>query len=276
MLLHLNRVNNVDRYVSKYSHSAVVSLVVQLSSTTKEKAIQCGFEPTLDIGMTVLPIQCGPVSKRNSEGKIVPDKSKPLEVAFRQSEWRYMEFRGRYDRIERTKIVEIPYKRYPRIVVPPQSVELKIAKDPTGAKLVQVNKVLSVADKETLKHCINLMLEIFGQCEIRDSSLSPVMSVPERKLNWEILPKGCMPWVKLKSSIEEIRKRAKGSNIEVIDSRFECINEFKPDFYALGRAGFQGYIIFAFEEKGIYIYLSQLRLIMQHIFSVQTGRLCLS
>ena len=45
----------------------------------------------------------------------------------------------------------------------------------------------------------------------------------------------------------------KGANSAVIDKRFETINEHQPDFVAIGRAGFSGYVVFGFPSKNTFV-----------------------
>ena len=74
-----------------------------------------------------------------------------------------------------------------------------------------------------------------------------------RRLNWEILPPGRYPWEQLKERVNPVIKQAKEGNQKVILNRFETINSFAPEFYAIGRGGFRGYLIFGFPKQNIYI-----------------------
>ena len=74
------------------------------------------------------------------------------------------------------------------------------------------------------------------------------------KLNWDILPKGVRPWSKQKTLLKPFLDNVKDKRQKpVYDSRFEDINNLKPDFTAIGKNGFNGYVIFGFSDKDIYI-----------------------
>lgn len=77
-----------------------------------------------------------------------------------------------------------------------------------------------------------------------------------KRLNWEILPQGKIPWDILSNNLNPIVKRAREGNREMIWYRIHKINEYRPDFYAVGKAGFRGYIVFGFEDKNLYIFES--------------------
>ncbi|EGK5123772.1 hypothetical protein IPA06_003132, partial [Escherichia coli] len=67
------------------------------------------------------------------------------------------------------------------------------------------------------------------------------------------LPQGQQPWSTIGSKIlSAIKIRGKG-NTAVVEGRLELINSKKPDFVAVGQAGFQGYVIFGFTGQNIYV-----------------------
>lgn len=116
-----------------------------------------GFSSELAVGETVLPTAVGPVTQFNAEGKYEIHRDQPKETAYRQAEWRWQEFRGPYDTEEMSRIVEIPYERYPRTFVPPPSIELSV-KSLKGGESILVTPPLRFApsNDELLLHCINV------------------------------------------------------------------------------------------------------------------------
>ena len=102
-------------------------------------------------------------------------------------------------------------------------------------------------------HAVNLFLEIFGQCTVLSENLDEIIVAPVRRVNWDILPAGRRPWDKLKPFIEKILKQAPEGRQPVIDYRLQMINRYGPEFVAVGRAGFHGYLIFGFPTKNLYL-----------------------
>lgn len=211
-----------------------------------------GFTSSLDVGETVLPsAQLGPVSGFNAEGKDLIHKDKPMEKVYRVGEWKWKEWCGRYETIERTKFVDIPYKRYPRTFIAPPSIELVISIGQDGSKLI-VSPIVDTEDETRLVHIVNLFLEIFGECQILDPKMGEFIS-STRRLNWTILPTGQMPWSTLRKAIEKIIEETPKGNQSYLEHRLELINEYKPDFTAVGNAGFHGYIIMGFTSKNLFV-----------------------
>lgn len=253
MIIRKTRINNIERYMPKKFVGKTFVIATLLSDKRKSKLRKLGFE-YLDLGETVLPKPIGPVSRFNANGKIIKHKDQPMETAYRQSEWTWKEFRGRYDRVERSKIVDIPYKRYPRTFVEPPSVELTIAKDANDQKVITSSEVnYSQESSDQLKHIINLFLELFGECMVLDANLDKIKVPKIKRVNWTILPKGERPWDEMKKDVDPIVRRAKPMQQKVVYARLETIEKFKPDFVAVGRGGFQGYLVFGFTGKDLFV-----------------------
>ena len=215
---------------------------------------RAGFSSELQVGEAILPASVGPISGFNAEGKYDVHKDQPKETAYRLGEWTWQEFRGRYETVERSKIVEIPYKRYPRTFVEPPSVELSLAQDGNGEKvLCSPTQDFIEANDSALVHIINLFLEHFGECEILKEDLAPVLPNKLIRLNWQVLPQGRMPWSHLQKKLRPIVGRQPEGKRAVIDKRHEAINVYEPDFVAVGQGGFDGYVVFGFPSKRLYI-----------------------
>lgn len=180
-----------------------------------------------------------------------------METVTRQREWRWTEFHGR-DRIERWDVVVTSYRRYPRTLIPPPGVELTLIQDTQGRKWV-ASPTLMVPlkgheeDERDFLHVVNLFLEIFGQCEVRTSNFEEIIRAPIRRLNWTLLAPGPRPWERLQKELEPVIRNAPTGNQPVIHYRFELINSFGPEFYAVGKAGFRGYVVLGFPKKDLYV-----------------------
>ena len=216
---------------------------------------QIGFSSAPVNGETVLPAPLfGPISRYNADGRVMVHKNLPMETAYRQIEWHWTEWRGRYDSEEQSKIVDVPYKRYPRTFISPPGVELTVSQVDNDEVAVVIQPItLTVENKELVLHAVNLFLEIFGECQIFSEKLEDIFKAPLRRLNWQILPPGRRPWDQLKREVDQILKDAPKGNQIVIEYRFKVINGYNPEFLAIGRAGFRGYVIFGFPSKNLHV-----------------------
>lgn len=236
------------------SNEMIVACIPLGSPEVDKVAVEIGFNEKLSAGEVVLPKVIGSTTKFNAQGKEIPLKDKPMETAYRQKEWKWTEFRGRYNSEEQSKIVENPYKRYPRKYITPPAVELSIVANTKGERLIAAKPIAYTPDNEAqILHILNIFLEIFGACEVRSQNLEEIITAPITRLNWTILPKGKLPWRELKSLVESVISSLPRGNRAVIDKRFETINAHEPEFVAIGRAGFSGYVVFGFPERDLYI-----------------------
>lgn len=254
MVITKKRIRKAEKYLSAVKDGDIVILGIPSVVGLDEKLESCGFSAPITAGDTVLPTVNGPVSGFNANGKTIVHRDQPMETAYRQAEWRWTEFRGRYDTEEMSRIVEIPYDRYPRSLVPPPSIELTIVDSPAGGLAViapEMTKDSRLMDMIT--HTINLLLECFGECHVMDSSLMTIGKMNMRRLNWEILPPGKIPWSKLQGHLKPLLEKQPSGNQKVITERFESINKYEPPFTAFGKAGFQGYIVFGFPDSDLYV-----------------------
>lgn len=254
MIINKKRIRALSAYTKGVEEGQPVVVSVGVLDIESDKATDIGFSPDFSPGESVLPRAIGNITKFNAEGKVIPLKDEPKETHYRQQEWTWREFRGRYDFEEKSKIVDIPYERYPREYIEPPSVELNIAINAEGEKFIISDLVeLSPNNDDLLVHIINLFLEVFGQCEIRSENLDSIIRAPLRRLNWDVLPPGKKSWAELKLLVREATGSLSGGNKVVIEKRLESINVHEPDFVAVGRAGFSGYLIFGFPKKNLYI-----------------------
>lgn len=254
MIISGSSIRELSRYLDSSNYGRMFIFGVQVESLAEPKLDQIGFAHERSVGDSVLPASdFGPVSRYNTDGRVVVHKDRPMETAYRQAEWRWQEWRGRHDTEEQSRIVDVPYKRYPRTFVPPPSVELTIGKTAAGRLAILSPRIeLNSSSKNSVIHIVNLFLEIFGCCEVFSDSLEEMVSSPLRRLNWRILPPGEYPWPKLKSEIDRLLQYATAGNRKVIEYRLGVINSYGPVFYAIGQAGFRGYIVFGFPDRTLF------------------------
>jgi hypothetical protein len=254
MLIKKRRIKSLEKNIRGVSRGEKIIVALANPKTYKDKVVNCGFTGALSLGEKLLPHSIGPVSDFNANGKYLSRKDKPMETAYRQGEWTWQEFHGRYSKVEKSKIVEIPYQRYPRTFITPPSVELSIATNvDENMFLISPEFTYEKMNDSVIIHVINLFLELFGECQILDAKLEQIIKAPIIRLNWKILPKGAMPWTKLRPKLEQTIARQGMGNQIVINKRFESINSHEPEFVAVGQAGFDGYLIFGFPKIRLFV-----------------------
>lgn len=255
MEIKAKRIRSLDQYIGFVKRRT--KLVIGLNRIERFRSIlrDAGFTKNLEIGDSILPdASFGPVSRFNAEGRFQVHKNRPMETAFRMTEWHWREWRGRHDYEEMSKFVDVPYKRYPRTFIPPPSTELQVTATTKGQRLVVAAPIPFIKKNEALiQHTINLFLEIFGQCTVFYENLDEILKPPLRRLNWNVLPAGRWPWSRLQKELRPIIKEAAKGNRALIEDRFKTINGYEPEFVAIGKAGFRGYIVFAFPNKSAFV-----------------------
>ena len=218
-----------------------------------ERLQELGFSYPIVVGESLLTsAEYGTASKRNADGFEIVHRDQEMETAYRQAEWHWTEFRGRYDTEERSKIVDIPYQRYPRTVAPPYAVEL-VMKETIDKNIIVIAGPFTLADhdEEQAKNTLNMFIELFDECVILQSDLTVWKKVPVKKLNWDLLPPGKNPWGSAKTKLDKVIRKIEKGKQPVITQRFEAIGEHEPEYVAIGLGGFDGYVAFGFPSAGL-------------------------
>lgn len=201
MVIRQKRIRNPNRYLAHVPEGTAVRFGVRLDTVAPERLAVLGLKRAPEPGDAFLPAVIGPVSRFNANGKAVVRRDLEMETAYRQIEWSWTQWHGR-DTIERSEVVDVPYRRYPRDVIPPPSIELIVTADANGTTYLTTDAVPYVsANDDKLRHNINLVLELFGECEVLREDLSPLVHIPVRRLNWDVLPPGRLPWDRLWPSL---------------------------------------------------------------------------
>ena len=251
MILKQKRIRNLARF-GELTRGMKIRVYKNVSNLEVDLLQKIGFTKELNVGETVLPSIVGAATRRNAKGKIIVDRTQK-EDCTRMIEWTYNQYAGRNETKEVTDSTVIHYKRWKQTLIPPYAIELTVI-EKDGIKQI-VSPVIDYVEvnEEKVVHIVNVFLEIFGECEITDADNNPIVIPKTIRLNWELLPKGKYPWNIQKQRIQSFIKKAKGRNQAVIERRLEKVNQYSPDFTAIGLGGFSGYILYGFEEKEIYV-----------------------
>lgn len=253
ILIQGKRVRKLPSQIAQIPVGTRIVAAVDLESIQPSRLQKIGFVPPFQTGSQVLPDpKGGAVSRRNALGDLIKHRDQPKETAYRQVEWHWQQWGYGGIPEDCSRIIDVPYKRYPRTFVPPQGVELQITES-AGRKILASPVMTRGKDDKTILHTVNLFLELFGQCQVLDSNQEVILLPVPVRLNWQILPAGKRPWEEMRKTLEPLIQSAPRGNRALIAWRFEAVNDFAPSFTAVGQAGFRGYVVFGFPEQGIYV-----------------------
>lgn len=252
--MQINRkTRNINKYLNHLQNNDPYMLGLPVDVGIEKRLQDMGFTVPLVPGQRILtPAKNGPACRRNANGFDIIHRDKEKETAYRQVEWHWTQFVGRNETVDMSKIVDVPYLRFPRTNVPPYSVELEIKIRDDG-KLFVVAGLFTKDEVHTASatNTANMLREALGCFEVLDKDLSSWVSAPIRRLNWQLLPPGKNPWESAIPALEKIVERAPAGNQSVLRARLSAVGTKKPDFVAIGMGGFDGYTVFGFVRQGV-------------------------
>lgn len=220
----------------------VVSYTVPCESSAQLLS-RIGFEPGFGVQTSIIPRAVGPVSRFNSRGKDKVLRHLPKES---YSRWGCIK-----DWHGDVHFVDIPRERYQRKHLPAPMEELTLTKRQGEWCVISRAVPNREENHSVLLHLINLFLELFGECDILDEQLMPL--IDERRMKrvyWKILPPGELPWEAVESFAEGVCTKGVLKR-EFQRHRYDCIRRFCPDAVYRGIGGLDGYLVFEFRQRGI-------------------------
>ncbi|ASL73565.1 hypothetical protein G7939_16900 [Ralstonia solanacearum] len=252
--MQINRkTRNIAKYLNHLQPSELYMLGLALNADIEKRLEELGFNSPLIPGQSLLPpARKGPACRRNAEGYDIVHRDRPMETMYRQVEWHWAQFVGRHGTKEMSKIVDVPYQRYPRTHVAPYSTELEIKVRDDGKVFVLAGPFANDEDHIAIAtNTANMLREALGGFEVLGKDLSDWVSAPVRRLHWQLLPPGKNPWESAQPALNEMVERAPAGNQSVLRARLAAVGEKKPDFVAIGIGGFEGYTVFGFVKQGL-------------------------
>lgn len=242
-------VRAISKIISAAKGAEKVKFVHKISNDILESLEAIGFDEKIEVGDCLIPMPIGKITSRNANGREIIRKDLPKEPEPRSYHRTWKDWHGQEHSGIQTRYIDM----YPR--------EYQLAEEEiisviniNGDKYVSTDSmVLNDKNESRIIHLSNLMLECFGGFEVVDSKKGIIIGTKIKQLHWDILPPGEYPWSRAKPLLGEITKKLKDSDKEVVESRMKKITQYNPDFLATGRAGFSGYFVYGFADKGIYI-----------------------
>lgn len=250
--MQINRkTRNITKYLNHLQPSELYMLGISWSADVEQRLqgmdLNAPFVPGLRV---LLPANKGAACRRNAEGYNIIHRDQSMEIAYRQVEWHWTQFIGRNDSEEKSKVVDVPYRRYPRTPVLPYSIEIEIKVREDGQIFVVAGPFSNDDGQVSVAtNTANMLREALGGFEVLGKDLSNWVSAPIRRLHWQLLPPGNNPWETARPALEKMVERAPAGNQSVLLARLAAVGEKKPDFVAIGVGGFSGYSVFGFVRQ---------------------------
>jgi len=244
MLLRQKRVNKIESIIAGLPKDTT-QIKVSYSLRNKPNELEkIGFASTdPNNGETLLPNVVGPVSRFNAHGKYIVRKDLPKESrVIYERLWRWSEWSGNGQKIEREEIRDVPRDCYPRDFIEPLCKEFTYDQDRIVSDLLEIKKL------DEFKHTINLFLEFFGECELMNNDLS---TLPEtttiRRVNWKIFPEGDNLWDRIEKYLNSCGVKNTDTGVPIIE-RQKLLYSYNPKEIVMGTAGFRGYLAYVFDK----------------------------
>lgn len=253
MLIRKSYIRNIIPYLEDIPSGHEFRPIVMLSPEQLDSLQDIGFSHPLETGQTILPNVLGSVSRYNADGKWEVHRSEKKEYRYiRTILWRWKQWNGPSQE-EHMGFRDIYRYCYPRTLHEPPGVELTYAKH-EGIPYISSPILKNSTDQhEVILHQINLILELFGECELVNDNLNTFSPIKINRVTWKMLPQGEHPWDRLKDHLHGCLKQLAENTQTLIYDRQETIRAFNPDSLFVGTGGFSDYIAYSFTSRNIII-----------------------
>lgn len=248
MEIRKTRIVNLDKYLGPVPDGVSFRIISNVTERP-DQLERLGFSPAVGGGETILPAPSGRISRFNANGHWAVRRDLPKEPRYiRTITWRWSQWAGRDQRVEKEEFRDIYRDCYPRELIPPPSVEVAYV-EVNGQRLMVSPVMINTArSSESNKHTINLFLELFGVCELVTVDLSRYTKPDLRAVNWRMLPPGEYPWDRLHAHLEQILGRVSEGTQRVIIDRAAFLRSLNPDQIFVGAGGFSDYVAYLFRR----------------------------
>jgi hypothetical protein len=252
-MIRQGSIRELGAHTRDFATASRIVAALRVDEHSRLRLIEAGFSDPIEVGQSVLPSpHLGRAAEVNAEGSEEVHKDQPKETVYRSVEWTHDQWNGPYTETV-TSIIERSYKRYPRTFIEPPSVELTIRQSADGTLYACAPERVLGRDDEQLVHDVNVILNIARECELLSDNLVSPIRGNVRRLNWQVLPPGHYPWETLAPLVRPSLQRLPETAKPVIEHRLEIVSRYPHEFVVIGKAGFAGYVVFAFPALGIYV-----------------------
>lgn len=245
---------NLERFLGSIPKGGKFRVIIPIANVSEARLVRAGCPLPASSGNTFLPSIIGKVSRVNAEGEWRVLRDQPKEPRYiRTVRWKWKQWVGRGEHEQHEDDRDIYRDCYPREFIEPQAAELTVLQ--SGEDFVLASEILTNASAthERIKHVINLVLELFGQCEIVSADLKHYRPAVERRVNWQMLPPGEYPWDVLHGHLTKALKGRAESTTAIIFDRQATMRAYEPDEIWTGLGGFSDYVAYNFKKRKIVV-----------------------
>lgn len=253
MRITKHHIKNAAIYLDGISENSIFRVMSRLDGSSFSQLIRAGYQATATHGTTILPSGVGPTTRFNANGRWIIRRDLPKESRYILTRyWTWTQFSGD-DRVEHEGMKDVYRDCYPRDFVSPPGVEVTLTyvDDQVCVTTPELNKTSALEGHNV--HCVNLMLELFGQCDLVSEELKSIQMPRIRSANWRMLPPGEYPWEKLERHIQTAMGNRSTDTQRVIWDRQETIKGLSPDEIYVGEAGFGDYLAYVFKGRKLVV-----------------------
>jgi len=249
MRITRNHIRNLDRYIHPELKGQFVRVVSPMSDLSDNQLSRLGLEAPLAEGESYLPPAVGRVSRFNAEGKWIALRDQPKEKRYiRTIHWTWKQFTGGGGTEEVEDSRDIYRMCYPRDLILPPSEE--VFGFPIEGAIFAATEAISHPDEaDRLKHQVNLMLELFKECEIvRADGTSASPARTHRR--WVFLPSGPYKREDVSRALTSMISRLSDGDKLILKDRQDFLTGLDPQEVAQGQGGFNDYLAYVFPQFG--------------------------
>lgn len=249
MRISRSYVRNLDLYVHPELRDQFVRVVSSFEGLSSDKLDRIGLDDPLGEGESYLPPLVGRISRFNAEGKWLIQRDQPKEKRYiRTVHWTWKQWVGRDETEEKEDSRDIFRQCYPRELIPPPSEE--IFGFPIEDKIFAATEAVALpAEAGRLLHQVNLMLELFKECEIVRADGSSVSPATTHR-RWVFLPSGPYKTGEVSAAIEPSISRLSSGDKIILKDRQDFLTDLNPQEVAQGLGGFGDYLAYVFPQYG--------------------------
>lgn len=239
-----NSIRNSKKFLLNFSYGEKLYVVARINDSEQQRLLEYGFEQN---GETKIPIPRGKATEKNANGKWIvrkdlPKEKRKIERNYHIRDWHGNEHFGTC----------IEYRMcYPKHFLMPNEISFTLKNN------LLISPVFTniEEDIDDITQAINVLLEMFGCCEIMTSELVPPLPpVKQKCVPWEILRSGTTTQIELEKYLEITTRHHKEITQNEIKNRHKYLLAAKPEFCVVGKENFWGYIIYAFPQKNCFIF----------------------
>ena len=245
MQINRTRVRNIDRYIHPSLNSQFVRVICPFDKISTAKLNRAGLDEPLVEGESYLPPIVGRTTQFNADGRWNIHRDQPKQSRYVCTIYRPWTLWGRGE-IEEAR--DIFRNCFPRSLVPPPAEEL--FGFPINGVVVAATEAVSLPSaKDQLKHQVNLMLELFGSCEIvRADGTSALPARTNRR--WTFLPEGPFKKGDVARALDAVFSRLSDGDRTILTERQDFLTALEPQEIAQGEGGFNDYLAYVLPQYG--------------------------